>query len=311
MPLPPASRNLAALAAIIPGSLALALSVAVVWLHDVVIDSKTYVDTVTPLASDPAVKDAIAAYATEDLFAQIDVEQLALDSLPDGGDMIAGPAIGAAKGAVYRQIRQELDTLEFIDVWKSANREAHSAFLQMMRGRNGTPPGEEGKILIDINQVFNLVKANLSAAGFDFLNGVQIEAGHRFAIFQIPALTRARQAFNLLDTAAFWLPATGMALLVVGVWLASRRGLAMAGAGLALAAWAALLYLGIGAVRDYYLAAVKLRGAIDLPAATSFYDIMTAPLRSLIIYVCVGGFVLGAVALLSSLMFSPWRRLGK
>jgi len=299
-------RSIAALAAVVLGSLMLSLSLAVVWLHEVVIDSNRYVDTVTPLAQDPAVKNAVADYATEDLFRQIDVEQIVRITLPEDNELAVSTAAGALKGSVYRQIRQVLDTPEFTDLWKSSNREAHSALLTMMRDNDGTIASEEGKVLIDISRVFELVKANLSAAGIDILDDVQIEAGHRFTIFQFPALSRAQRGFKLLEGASLWLPVASFIFLVAGVWLAANRRLAFAGIGVSLAAFLAILYLGVGSLRDYYLDAVIRRGNIDVPAAGSFYDVMVSPLQTLVKGSLIGAAVI-AVGALAAILLAPRR----
>lgn len=295
-------RNLLASIAIVLGCLLLTLSVAVVWLHEVVIDSNRFVDTVTPLAEDPAVKDAVADYATEDLFLQVNVEALAQDALPSNSDILVGPMVGTLKGYMYGQIREQLDQPEFVTVWQLSNREAHSAMLQMMRGGNGTDPGEEGKVLIDVSRVFDMLKARLSASGFTFLDNVQIEAGHRFTIFQFPTPAKARRGFNLLEGSALWLPISSALLLAAGIWLSTNRRRTLVGMGAGIAGFTALMYFSVAPLREYYLTAVIQRGAIDVPAATSFFDILISPLRSLVKTAFVAGVAIAAVAFVAGLV---------
>src|SRR3954467_4753757 len=64
------------------------LAVVATWVHDEISDTDRYVQTVTPLASDPAVQDAVTTRATNGIFTRLDVEavtQQAVDALAAQG----------------------------------------------------------------------------------------------------------------------------------------------------------------------------------------------------------------------------------
>ncbi len=70
------------------GALLAPLSIVATWAHDEVADTDRYVASVAPLASDPAVQDAVIARITTEIFDRLDVEavtQEAVDALAAQG----------------------------------------------------------------------------------------------------------------------------------------------------------------------------------------------------------------------------------
>ena len=57
------------------------LSVVAIWAHDEISDTDRYVQTVAPLASDPAVQDAISARITQEIFNRLDVKAITQDAV--------------------------------------------------------------------------------------------------------------------------------------------------------------------------------------------------------------------------------------
>ncbi len=136
----PKWKNAAAVILIVLGCLVTAAAVAIVWLNQVVVDTDKYVETVAPLSEDPAIKDAVARSATDQLFELANAEQLTREVLPDRAGFLAAPIVEATKAFVQEQIRKELDSPRFVNIWTEANREAHDLVLQVVLGKEGRSP---------------------------------------------------------------------------------------------------------------------------------------------------------------------------
>ena len=65
------------------------LSVVAIWLRVTLLDTDRYVDTVAPIAAQPAVQDAVADKLESAIYARIDFASLAREVLPDRADVLA------------------------------------------------------------------------------------------------------------------------------------------------------------------------------------------------------------------------------
>ena len=64
-----------------------ALSVVAIWLRVTLLDTDRYVDTVAPIAAQPAVQDAVAAKLESEIYTRIDFASLAREVLPERADV--------------------------------------------------------------------------------------------------------------------------------------------------------------------------------------------------------------------------------
>ena len=74
-----AGRWTAACVLLLIGALVGVLSVVAVYLKSEVLDTESYVHTVSPLAEDPAVREAVATRLTQEIVTRADVEGIAND----------------------------------------------------------------------------------------------------------------------------------------------------------------------------------------------------------------------------------------
>src|SRR3974377_126518 len=89
-PAPRSRRVLVALLLVI-GAVLTPLAMVTLFVKSQVTDTSRYVQTVKPLASDPAVQAYIADTVTQQLFTQVDVESYVKDALPSRPEPLAGP----------------------------------------------------------------------------------------------------------------------------------------------------------------------------------------------------------------------------
>jgi hypothetical protein len=110
------------------------LSVVAVWTRNQVTNTDRYVATVAPLASDPAIQNAIADQITAQIFTYIDIQGLttqAVDALasrglnPEVADQLQGFAVPIANGVqsfTRSQVGKVVESDAFADAWVQANR---------------------------------------------------------------------------------------------------------------------------------------------------------------------------------------------
>ena len=283
-------RSVVATLLIVIGCILAPLSVAAVWAKNLVTDTDRYVATVTPLASDPAIQNAVANKITTEIFARLDVQGItnqAVDALAERGlpprvatrlHALSEPLASGVQTFVRDEVGKFVASDSFKDAWVTANRAAHQALVAAMTGQTG-----EGitiandTVSINLGPFIQVVKQRLVDRGFELASRIP-DINPSFTILQSDLITKAQGAFHLLNALGNWLPVVALILLALGVYVAKGHRRALLGAGLGLAGSMVVLALGIFFVRTIYLNALPL-GVLDHEAAASFYDTLVRFLR--------------------------------
>jgi hypothetical protein len=283
-------RTILAVLLIVVGCVLAPLAGVAVWARNQVTNTDRYVRTVAPLASDPAIQQAIADQITTQIFSYLDVKGLtdqAVDALaarglrPQVADQLRGLGGSVASG-IQGFVRTEVDKIvqsqAFADAWVQANRVAHQALVKALTGQGGETVTVEGDtVTLNLAPFIETVKQQLVAGGFGLATRIP-EVNASFVLFDVKNLTRAQAAFNLLNTLGVWLPIIAIVLLGIGVVVAKDHRRALVGAAVGVAVAMVGLGLSLAVFRTIYLDAVP---AAVLPhdAAAVLYDTIVAYLR--------------------------------
>jgi hypothetical protein len=295
---------------IVLGCVLAPLAGVAVWARNQVTNTERYLATVAPLASDPAIQDAIADQITTQVFTYVDVQGLtvqAVDALADRGlpPQLAGqlqalstPIANGVQSFTRTQVGRIVQSPAFADAWVQANRLAHEELVAALTGEGGgTITVENDTVSINLAAFIQTVKQQLVAAGFTLAERIpQVNAS--FVLFQSQDITRARSAFNLLTTLGNWLPLIALLLLALGVYVAKDHRRALIGAGLGVAIAMLLLAVGLTVFRSIYLDAVPA-DVLPHDAAAVLYDTIVRFLRAGLRTVFVLGLVVAAAAFLT------------
>jgi len=304
-------RTVIATLLIVLGCVLAPLAGVAVWARNQVTNTDRYLATVAPLASDPAIQNAIADQITAQVFTYLDVRGLttqALDALAERGSLppqVAGqlralstPIANGVQSFTRTQVGKIVQSPAFTDAWVQANRLAHQELVKALTGEgNGAITVEGDTVSINLAAFIATVKQQLVANGFSLAERIPAVSAS-FVLFQSKDITRARSAFNLLTTLGNWLPVIALLLLGLGVYVARDHRRALIGAGLGVAVAMLLLALGLAVFRSVYLDAVP---AAVLPhdAAAVLYDTIVRFLRAGLRTVFVLGLVVAAAAFMT------------
>jgi hypothetical protein len=304
-------RTIIATLLIVLGCVLAPLAGVAVWARNQVTNTDRYLATVAPLASDPAIQNAITDQITAQVFTYLDVQGVtaqALDALAERGSLppqvagqlqaLATPIANGVQSFTRDQVGRIVQSSAFADAWLQANRLAHAELVKALTGEGGgSITIENDTVSINLAAFIATVKQQLVAAGFTLAERIPaVDAS--FVLFQSKDITRARSAFNLLTTLGNWLPFIALLLLGLGVYVAKDHRRALIGAGLGVAAGMLVLAVGLAVFRSIYLDAVP---AAVLPhdAAAVLYDTIVRFLRAGLRTVFVLGLVVAAAAFLT------------
>jgi hypothetical protein len=307
----PRWRAIVATLLIVIGCVLAPLAGVAVWARNQVTNTDRYLATVSPLASDPAIQNAIADQITAQVFTYVDVTGLttqAVDALTQRGNLppqlagqlqaLSGPIANGVQSFTRTQVGKIVQSPAFADAWVQANRLAHEELVKALTGEGGGAiTVENDTVSINLAAFIQTVKQQLVTAGFTLAERIpQVNAS--FVLFQSKDIVRARSAFHLLTTLGNWLPVIALVLLGLGVYVARDHRRALVGAGLGVAVAMFLLALALAVFRSIYLDAVP---ATVLPhdAAAVLYDTIVRFLRAGLRTVFVLGLVVAAGAFLT------------
>jgi hypothetical protein len=276
-------RTVVATLLIILAAVLAPLAVVATWADDQVSDTDRYVETITPLASDPALQRAVADRVANEVVARLDLASLTDDVEQALSDRGLPPRLSAAVGAlavpITEQVRTfvEEQTLKFVssqafeDAWIEANRQAHNQMVALLTGESdGAVEVRNGAVQVNLAAVINAVTQRLEDRGLRLASRIP-EINAQFTVFQSADITRAQTAFRLLDKVSTWLPWVAVALLVAGVAVARNRRRALVAGGLAVAVSMLALGLSLNLFREVYLARVPA-DRLPTDAAASLFD---------------------------------------
>ena len=303
-------RTIVAVVLIVVGCVLAPLAGVAVWARNQVTNTDRYVRTVAPLASDPAIQRAVADQITAQIFTYLDVQGLTnqtVDALAERGlgpraaDQLrglAGPLAGGIQGFVRTEVGKIVQSQAFAGAWVQANRVAHQALVKTLTGQgDGAVTVQGDTVTLNLAPFIETVKARLVEGGFDLAARIP-EVNASFVLFDVKNLTRARSAFNLLNTLGIWLPIIAIVLLAVGVFVAKDHRRALVGAAVGVAVAMVGLGLALAVFRTIYLDAVPAQ-VLPHDAAAVLYDTIVAYLRLGLRTILVLALVIAAGAFLT------------
>jgi hypothetical protein len=283
-------------------------AVTSVWADRVLSDTDQYVETVAPLADDPAVQSALAAEVTGTVLQYVDVEGLTtdlLDTLAQQPDVpprlaaalpgLAAPITNGVENFARSQVSDFMASPQFATLWTQVNRIAHEQVVKLLEGnQGGAVSAQADTITVNLGPIIAQVKERLVAQGFSLANNIPT-VDKSFVLVQSDAITSAQGFYQLLNTLGLWLPAIVLVLLAGGVALAKHRRSALLRAGLGLAASMLLLGVLLALARTWY-AETTPADILSTQAAGDVFDTFVRFLRTSLRAVAVLGLVVALAA---------------
>jgi hypothetical protein len=230
-------------------ALGLTFSVIGLWAGNTTLNTDRWVATVTPLSQDPAVRAAVAAYSTEQIFTTLHVEQRVKDALPPRAAFLASPLTGAVHGYVQDAVNKVIASPQFAQLWPQINRVAHQQAMDILNNNSAVVRNSGQTVTLNLLPVVNQVLSRLEqqvpslfgkTVNLPTLTNGQIPAGLRtkiesalgvtlpanFAaipIYQGNQLSLAQQAVVQVKRGLTLLVISTLLALGLAIWISTRR----------------------------------------------------------------------------------------
>src|SRR3954453_14026607 len=287
------------------------LSVVSVWARSEVTDTDRYVDTVAPLAKDPAVQAAVTTNITNLVFQYVDVQGITNQALTAiaSRDIVppavaaqlpalAGPIVNGVRSFTHDRVAQVVTSDIFAQAWEEANRSAHQQLVATLTGQSSSVAIEGNKVSVNVATLVAVVKHGLIDSGFSLAEKIPA-VNATFTVFESSDVAKVQKAFNLLDTLGYWLPFILVALAGLGIYLAPNHRLAFVWTGVGGGLAALVTALALQYARSRYLQGVPA-AVLPQDAAAVIFDTVVRYLREAIrslalvgLLFAIGGFLTG------------------
>jgi hypothetical protein len=273
------------------------VSVVAAFGRNELLNTDAYVNTVAPLASNPAIQTQVAKKVSERLVAQVNVEQRVKNALPPKAGFLATPIATGVQTLTDEVTLRLVQSAAFEKIWVTVNRASHKQLVAVLTGSTaGSVSAANGKITIDLSQVEEKAKQALDAKGITVFNKVPAVKGLNFVLLQSDQLSKYQRLVRLLNHLVVVLPIVTLLFFAGAIALASdrRKGLLRATAGLALSM--ALVLVLVSVVRNQYLN--SLSASQSRAANAAVIDTVTSALRGTLRITLIVALVIAIGALL-------------
>jgi hypothetical protein len=275
----PRWRRILAVVLIVLSCVLTPITVMALWLHDDLLDTDGYVNTITPLAENEEILQAVSVRLTNALFENVDVETLAEENLPARITFLAGPLTDALEDFTQDAVLDFLQSERFRSLWEQINRLAHTQIDKALTGGGELVSTEEGKVVLDLTPLVDRVRSELDDRGVTIFDDVTIDPERlQFELIDARGLESAQSAVRLLNTLRWVLPVLVLVLGAAGVLLARSRRRMLMWWGLGVVVSTLLIGFGLSFGRDFYLD--HLPEDTNRDAAAAAYDILVRLLRT-------------------------------
>jgi len=252
-------------------------AILAVWTKRQVLEEASWERTSTALLADPVIRDRLAGYLVDQLYANVDVGSTLEPLLPEEVQPLAGPLSSGLKSLTDQAVEEALSRPAIQDAWQFASVQAHRALIAVLEDRADSVQIEDGFVVLDLGTMLKKLATSVGL-GEEVADRIP-EGAAKLPIAKAEQVEKLRAAANALQVAANVLVVLAILLFAAAIWLARgyrARAVAGVGAGLVIAGAMALL------LRDW-LGQVVVDSVVDSQststAAFASWDILTGLLH--------------------------------
>ncbi len=277
------------------------VAIFAVWANRQLLDSSYWGNTSEQMIQSPPIREALAGYLTEQLYANVDVAGELRGELPSELKPLAAPAAGALRSLVEKGVNLALERPRVQELWRKASEASHAEFVKLIENRGQYVRTGHGEVVIDLRPLLSDAAGRVGAPT-SVVEKIPPNVAELHVV-KSNSLKTMQDAVNVLRSLALVLPLLVYLLFALAVFLARgrrRETLMMVGWAFIGAALAVLVVRGVAGH-----SVVNSLASTDSvkPAVEAAYAIGTSVLRE----VAWATIYIGIALILASLLAGPTR----
>jgi hypothetical protein len=280
-------------ALVVFGSLLAVIACFATWAERQALTTDDWVKTSDRLLQNEAIQKALANYAVDQLYANVDVEAELDKALPPKFKRLSGPASTGLRSLAISGAERVIATDRFQQAWENANRAAHQTLIAIIEDKGDVVSTSGGEVVLELRPLIIQV-ANQLGLGKDLANQLPPDVGN-LKIISSDELGLAQTIAKVIRGLALVASLLALALFALAIYLS--RGYR----------WLTVLSVGVGLILVGILVLIlreiagnvlvdQLASASAKPAADATWSIGTSLLASVARTVIIYGafFLVGA-----------------
>jgi hypothetical protein len=152
-------------ALLIVATLLSVVAVFSVWINRQALNTDNWVATSTKLLQNKEVQGQLAIYLSDQLIANVNIEEELQRALPPKLAPLAAPAAGALEQLAPQAAEKALERPKVQELWASANRAAHEALLKVIDGGGTVVSTGGGEVTLNLGTLLGQISEKLGVGG--------------------------------------------------------------------------------------------------------------------------------------------------
>jgi hypothetical protein len=193
------------------------------WVNRQMLNPENGTKVSTNLLEDEEIQKQVAAYAVDQLFSNVDVQQQISAALPAQLKGLSGPASGALRQVAEREAPRLLASPHVQLLWRQANLTMRRQLLAAVNGGGDALSTTGGKVILDLQPIIEELAARigLSSELETAQNKLSLPAdAGQITIMESDQLDAVQSGAKAIRHLAFWLSLLTFVLLIAAVALA-------------------------------------------------------------------------------------------
>jgi hypothetical protein len=274
-------------------------SLHAIWLNRQLLNTDNWTASSSKMLENPAIRDQTAAFLTDQLYENVDVQAEISAALPQRLQFLADPAANALRDRVQTVTEDALTRPKVQELWENANRSAHELLLRVLEGGGPVVSTQGGDVVLNLKTLLEEIEGRTGLGG-RVQSALPADAA-QITILRSDQLKAAQDGVRIVKGLPIVL--VGLSLLLFGAALFAapeyrRQVVRGYGIGLVLASIAALATVAIAG--DALVNALATTAALE-PAVRGVWDIYDTLLKQ----AAVAGILYGAILILGAWLAGP------
>ena len=191
------------------------------WVDRQVLDTDEWTKTSSELLENEDIREALATYLVDELYANVDVQGELEAALPPAAKGLSGPAAGGLREFADRAANRALEGPRVQATWEQLNRAAHAEFVAIVKDEqteNFSTAG--GEVTLELRPVVENIAQRVGLSGL--AQKLPPDAGS-LTVIQSDQLGMAQDIADLIEKLVIVLLVLGLALYGLALYLSRGR----------------------------------------------------------------------------------------
>ena len=277
-------------ALVVLATLLLILGALAVWVKRVALEPGTWSDTSGKVLENQVVRQTLATYLVDQLYANVDVAAQIRAALPERAKPLAAPAAAGLQDSATRFTERALARPRVQQAWRRANEEADRRLIAFVEDDSGALRTSGGNVTLDLRQILQQVggnagivkRANAALANnpgvADRINAKLGPNAGQIVLLRSNELSLAQQGVRALKAVANVIVIIVLLIFALAIWIAPNRRRAVRACAIGLLVGGLVLVFIRRVAGDQLIDHVVKDDSVR-PAAHEVWWIATDPLK--------------------------------